>query len=474
MNRLTAAIIDRVPPQNLEAEQSTLGSMLLDKAAAERVLEILQPEDFYREAHQRIFTAGWDLAEQGEPVDLVTVAEELRRRNLLDAVGGAAYLTTLLDSVPTAANAEYYARIIEEKAILRRLIEASHDIAQMAYEPSDDVDVTVNSAENAIFKVAQRRVGKNFYPLRDLVVESWELLSAQADNDGGVTGVNTGFEDLNYQTSGFQPSDLVIVAARPSMGKTAFCLSVAVNASRQIKPERPSTVAIFSLEMSKEQLAIRMLCSEAAVSSHRLRTGFTRDGDWERISEAMGRLSELPLYIDDSSDITVMQMRSKCRRLAAEHGLSLVVVDYMQLIRGHGRTENRNQELSVIARALKSMAKEFNVPVIALSQLSRAVEKREDKRPILSDLRESGAIEAEADLVAFIHRPNYYDRNSGDEEDGGIKDELEDRRHGVIPTESAEIIIAKHRNGPVGTVNVGFQPEFARFVNLSRFDRDYD
>ncbi len=469
MNRM--AVMDRVPPQNLEAEQSALGSMLLDKLAAERVLEILMPEDFYREAHERIYACMWDLAEQGEPVDLVTVAEELRRRNVLDAVGGAAYLTTLLDTVPTAANADYYARIVEEKAILRRLIDASSEIAGLAYEPHDDVDVTVNLAENAVFRVAQRRVGKNFYPLRDLVVESWELLSAQAGADG-VTGVNTGFEDLNYQTSGFQPSDLVIVAARPSMGKTAFALSIAVNAARQKYEGKPSTVAIFSLEMSKEQLAIRLLCSEAGVSSHRLRTGFTREGDWEKISDAMGLLSEHPVYIDDSSDITVMQMRSKCRRLAAEHGLSLVMVDYMQLIQSHGRSENRNQELSVIARSLKAMAKEFNVPVIALSQLSRAVEKREDKRPILSDLRESGAIEAEADLVAFIHRPNYYNRGA-DEEEEGMEERLNDRRPGEVPTEEAEIIIAKHRNGPVGTVRLGFQPEYARFVNVARQERQY-
>jgi replicative DNA helicase len=467
MNR--AAVMDRLPPQNLEAEQSTLGSMLLDGVAAERVLEILIPEDFYREAHQRIYASMWDLAEQGEPVDLVTVAEDLRRKRFLDAVGGVAYLTTLLDSVPTAANAEYYARIVEEKGILRRLIEASHEIAGLAYEPSEDVDVTVNQAENAIFKVAQRRVGKNFYPLRDLVVDSWELLSAQAEGENGVTGVDTGFRDLNYQTSGFQPSDLIIVAARPSMGKTAFCLSIAVNAARQNFDDRPGAVAIFSLEMSKEQLAIRMLCSEAGVSSHRLRTGYTRDGDWERISSAMGRLSELPVYIDDSSDITVMQMRSKCRRLAAEHRLNMVVVDYLQLISSHGRSENRNQELSVIARSLKAMAKEFNVPVVALSQLSRAVEKREDKRPILSDLRESGAIEAEADLVAFIHRPNYYNRDEGD---GDIEGELADRRSGEVNTEEAEIIIAKHRNGPVGTVNLGFQPEYARFVNLARYNSE--
>ena len=467
MNR--AALMDRVPPQNLEAEMSVLGSMLLDKLASERVLEILQGEDFYREAHKRIFMSMWDLAEQGEPVDLVTVAEDLRRRNLIEVVGGAGYLTTLLDSVPTAANAEYYARIVEEKAILRRLIEASHEIATLGYEPSNDVDVTVNQAENAIFKVAQRRVGKSFYHLRDLVVESWELLSAQAEGPDGVTGVDTGFSDLNYQTSGFQAGDLVIVAARPSMGKTAFCLSIAVHAARVMKAEGPRCIAIFSLEMSKEQLAIRMLCSEAGVSSHRLRTGFTREGDWEKISEAMGRLSDLPIYIDDSSDITVMQMRSKCRRLAAEGGLKMIVVDYMQLIPSHGRSENRNQELSVIARGLKAMAKEFNGPVVSLSQLSRALEKREDKRPILSDLRESGAIEAEADVVAFIHRPNYFTRNDDEEES-----DPKDRRPGVERTEEAEVIIAKHRNGPVGTVRLGFQAEYARFVNLSRTSAEYD
>jgi replicative DNA helicase len=467
MNRVAA--IDRMPPQNLEAEQSTLGSMLLDPLASERVLEILLPEDFYSQAHQRIFGAMWDLAEHGEPVDLVTVAEDLKRKSLLDAVGGAAYLTVLCDSVPTAANAEYYARIVEEKGILRRLIEASNEIANYAYSPSEDVDITVNQAENAIFKVAQRRVGKNFFPIRDLVVDSWELLSAQAEGENGVTGVDTGFKDLNYQTSGFQPSDLIIVAARPSMGKTAFCLSIAVNSARKNYEDKPGAVAIFSLEMSKEQLAIRMLCSEAGVSSHRLRTGYTRDGDWEKVSSAMGRLSELPIYIDDSSDITAVQMRSKCRRLAAEHRLSLVIIDYIQLIGSHGRSENRNQELSVIARSLKAMAKEFNVPVIALSQLSRAVERREDKRPILSDLRESGAIEAEADLVAFIHRPNYYERKDDDED---IETELADRRAGETGTEEAEIIIAKHRNGPTGTLRLGFQPEYARFVNLTRFDSE--
>lgn len=461
MNRPVPAF-DRLPPQNLEAEQATLGSMLVASAAAEQALEILKPEDFYREAHQVIFNRIWGLMERGEPIDLVTLTDELRSHGQLDSVGGLAYLTNLLDSTPTAANAEYYARIVEEKAILRRLIEASSEIAALGYNPPDEVDDVVNRAENLIFQVAQRRVGRYFYSLKELVVDSFERISEQSEEEGVTTGVPTGFEQLNYQTSGFQPSDLVIVAARPSMGKTAFCLNLAVNASMK----RNLTIAIFSLEMSREQLALRMLCTEAKVSSHRLRTGYPRDEDWKKIGEAMGRLSELPIFIDDTSDITTMQMRSKCRRLAAEHNLGLVIVDYIQLVRGHGRNvENRNQELSVIARSLKSMAKEFNVPVIALSQLSRNVERRENKEPMLSDLRDSGAIEAEADLVAFIHRDEYYNRRSQEEDaTPGNADDAAAPPGGEV----AEIIIAKHRNGPTGRVKLVFFREFARFENLAR------
>lgn len=449
----SSALVERVPPQNLEAEQSTLGSMLLDKMAAERVMEILRPEDFYRESHQKIYAIMWDLAERGEPIDLITVTNELRRRNLLEEVGGASYLTTLLDMVPHSGNAEYYARIVEEKAVLRRLIDAATGIIADAYNPSEDIAQVVDTAESRIFQVAQRRVGKFFFPLRDLIVDSWDRLTATEGQEGVTTGVPTGFSDLNLKTSGFQPSDLIIIAARPSVGKTAFALQIAVNVALQ----RKLTVAIFSLEMSKEQLALRMLCSEARVSAHRLRTGYAREEDWSKISEAMGRLSELPIYIDDTTDITVMQMRSKLRRLAAEHGLGLVIVDYLQLIRGHQRAENRNQELSSIARALKSMAKEFNVPVVALSQLSRGVERREDKRPLLSDLRDSGAIEAEADLVAFLHRPQYYERSP---------EPQEELPPGVTRVEETEIIIAKHRNGPTGVIKLAFLPEYARFDSL--------
>ncbi|HEY3285393.1 MAG TPA: replicative DNA helicase [Armatimonadota bacterium] len=450
------AVFDRIPPQNLEAEQSALASMILDRNALERVSELLKPEDFYREAHQKLFTSIVELYGRGEPVDLVTLSDELRVRGILDSVGGLSYITLLLDTVPTARNADYYAKIVEEKAILRRLIEASHEIAGMAYTEQEEIETIVDRAENLVFKVAQRRVGKYFHHLKDLVVSSWEQISSQAEEEGVTTGVPTGFVDLNYQTSGFQPSDLIILAARPSVGKTAFALNLAVNAAVQ----KGVPIGIFSLEMSKEQLALRMLCSEARVSSHRLRTGYPREGDWERIGNAMGRLSELPVFIDDSSEVTPIQMRSKLRRLAAEHGLGLVIIDYIQLISGSSRTENRNQELSSISRALKGIAKEFAVPVIALSQLSRAVEQRGDKVPMLSDLRDSGAIEQDADLVMFLHREKYYER---DQDDGEEK-----ARSAQEEVEEVEVHIAKHRNGPTGMVKLAFLKEYARFDNLAK------
>ncbi|MGQ9525610.1 MAG: replicative DNA helicase [Armatimonadota bacterium] len=441
-------ILDRVPPQNIEAEQSTLGSMMLDKMAVERVIEILRPEDFYREAHQRIYSAMWHLAERGEPVDLVTLTDELRARGQLEAVGGVSYLTTLLDSVPTAANAEYYARIVRDRAVLRGLIQAAAEITKAAYEPTEDVASVVDKAEQAIFAVSRMRGERTFRPVGELAIEAWERLSQQSE--GGLVGVPTGFRELNAQTAGLQPADLIIIAARPSVGKTAFALNLALSAARSGR----GPVAIFSLEMSDLQLAMRMLCAEARVSAHRLRSGNPQDDDWSKLASALDVLSELPIYVDDSSDLTPLQVRAKCRRLAASHGLGMVVIDYIQLMAAHGRAENRNQELSIIARSLKAMAKEFNVPVVALSQLSRAVEKREDKRPMLSDLRESGAIEAEADLVAFLHRPGYYEK----------PDEQQDP---TVP-EEVEVIIAKHRNGPTGVIKVGFVREYACFVDIER------
>lgn len=463
---------DLIPPQNLEAEQSVLGAMIIDRSAVERALEILKPDDFYREAHQRVFEAMWDLAERSEPVDLVTLSDALRVRQQLDQVGGVSYLATLADIVPTTANVEYYAKIVEEKAILRRLIEASSRITGWAYDQPDEVTNIVDRAEQEIFKVGQRRMGSFFYPIKSLVADGWDAIEAAYEDQSDVTGVDTGFDKLNFMTSGLQPSDFIIVAARPSMGKTAFSLGMAVNAAKA----QNQAVAVFSLEMSKEQLTMRMITSEARVNAHRLRTGYLRDGDWSKIADAVARLSDLKVFIDDSSDITPMQMRAKCRRLAAEHKLGLIVIDYLQLIHGGGRDENRNQEITTIARSLKAMAKELNVPVIALSQLSRAVERREDKRPMLSDLRESGSIEAEADVVMFLYRDAYYKRK---EEMAGKSlaeighDKQEERRvPGEEQNEVTEIIISKHRNGPVGTVKLSFIAEFARFENLAEHEEE--
>jgi replicative DNA helicase len=461
---------DTIPPQNLEAEQSVLGAMMIDRVAVERAREILQPDDFYRDAHQRIFEAMWDLAERSEPVDLVTLSDALRVRQHLDQIGGVSYLATLADIAPTTANIEYYARIVEHKAILRRLIEASNRITGWAYEQPDEVDTIVDRAEQEIFKVGRRQMGSSFYPLKTLVSQGWDAIESAYEDQSEVTGVDTGFTRFNFMTSGLQPSDLVIVAARPSMGKTAFSLGMAVNAAKS----QPMAVAVFSLEMSKEQLTIRMITSEARVNAHRLRTGYLREGDWARIGDAVARLSDLKVFIDDSSDVTPTQMRAKCRRLAVEENLGLIVIDYLQLIRGGGKDENRNQEITTIARQLKSMAKELHVPVVALSQLSRAVEKREDKRPMLSDLRESGSIEAEADVVCFLYRESYYKRK--EESSGGLAQmghqTDEHRIPGEEKSEVTEIIIAKHRNGPVGTVKLTFLPEYAKFEDLAEYEEE--
>jgi replicative DNA helicase len=454
---------DTIPPQNLEAEQSVLGAMIVDRAAVEKAIEILRPEDFYREAHQRVFEAAWDLAERSEPVDLITISDALRIRNQLDQVGGVSYLATLADMVPTTSNVEYYARIVEQKAIMRRLIEASSRIAGWGYEQAEPADVVVDRSEQEIFKVGQRRLGKYFIPLRELMADGWDAIDAAYTDKRDITGVDTGFERLNFLTSGLQPSDFVIIAARPSMGKTAFALNLAVNAAKS----QNIAVAVFSLEMSKMQIALRFMTAEARVNAHRLRTGYLREGDWAKLSEAIGRLSNLQVHVDDTTDVTPMQMRAKCRRLAAEHKLGLVVVDYLQLIRGTGRDENRNQEITSIARSLKSMAKELDVPVVALSQLSRNVERREDKRPMLSDLRDSGSIEAEADLVCFLYREKYYDRKDAKSLDDAGSGDREQHHPGEDQTDTTEVIIAKHRNGPVGTVKLTFLREYARFEDMA-------
>ena len=431
---------DKIPPQNLVAEQSAIGSMLLDKNAAVRAIELLNPDSFYRDAHRFIYEAILQLFDRGEPVDLVTVTEELRKTGKLDAVGGAIYVTDLLNSVPTSANVEYYAKIVEEKAILRRLIESATKIVSDAFSSPDDVDQVLDQAEKSIFDIALKRSREGFTKIDTVIKRVLDKIDSLYGKKESITGTSSGFPDLDQLTAGFQNADLIIIAARPAVGKTALALNIAQYVA--IKQNIP--VAIFSLEMSKEQLAQRMLCSEAEVDAQRLKTASLSDTGWKKLTRALGRLSEAPLYIDDAATITATEIRAKARRLKIEKGLGLVIVDYLQLMRGRARSENRVQEISDIARSLKTLARELDVPVLALSQLSRAVEQRPDRVPRLSDLRESGEIEQTADLVIFIHREDYYNPQS---ERGNI----------------AEIIIAKQRNGPVGTVELVFRKEIAKF-----------
>jgi replicative DNA helicase len=454
------SLLDKIPPQNLEAELATLGSMMIERTALEKGLEILRAEDFYRPTHQEIYDALLALSMKDEPVDLITLQEELRRRGKLEECGGTQYLMSLIESVPTAANVEHYARIVEQKSILRKLIAAGTQIIAMAQSSDEDVDAITDRAEQLVFKVAQRRLGEYFQPMMPLIDSTWEWIERRYQDKGEASGIATGFDKLDHMTSGLQPSDLIIVAARPSMGKTALALDMALHAA--IKQRQ--TVAIFSIEMSAEQLVQRMVCTKARANAHRLRTGYFLDEEWKKIADAMGELYEAPIFIDDTTDITALGMRAKCRRLKAEHGLGLIVVDYLQLMRASRRADNRNQEISEIARDLKGLAREIKAPVIAISQLSRAPEKREDKRPMLSDLRESGSIEAEADMVMLLFRPDYYvikeveDTASISGKDGSTYVEAK--------PEITEVIIAKHRNGPTGTVKLGFIRDYASFVNL--------
>ncbi len=446
-----------VPPHSIEAEQSTLGAMLIERSAVEKVFEILDKDDFYRDNHQTLFDVISTLAERDVRVDLITVQEELKNRDKLEAVGGIAYLTALFDTVPTAANVEYYAKIVEEKATLRRLIEASLEIIGSARGEVEDVGEVIDQAERAIFGVSQQRTQAYFSPLRTLLLSVYDKAEELAEMKSKISGLSTGIDDFDEITSGLQNTDLVIVAARPSMGKTSLCLSIAEHVA--IKEKKP--VAIFSLEMSKEQLALRMLCSQAQVNSHKLRTGHLTEDEWTKLAGVVQSMYEAPIFIDDATETSALTMRSKCRRLMAEHGLGLIIVDYLQLMRGHRRTENRVQEIGEIARGLKSLGRELKVPVIALSQLSRSVENRENKRPLLSDLRESGSIEAEADMVCFLYREAYYKMKeafNADAENGERPERQE--------MEETELIVGKHRNGPTGMVKVGFMPQFAKFTNL--------
>lgn len=436
----------RVPPQSLEAEKSVLGAMLLEKEAIAQALEILDEGAFYRTAHRRIFQCVVSLFDKNVECDMVTVPEELSRRGWLEEVGGSAYVAELYAGVATAANLEYHARIVMEKATLRRLIDAATRIITTSYEQRLPGNELLDRAEELIFSISERRMQKSFISLREMMKTTMEAIEERSRLKNPITGVPTGFTDLDMKTAGFQRSDLIIVAGRPSMGKTALCLNIAENVA--LKAKLP--VALFSLEMSKEQLIQRLLCSQARVPGHKLRTGFLREADWPNLAMAASRLAEAPIYIDDSPSPTVLEMRAKARRLKAEVDLGMIIIDYLQLVRGAPGTENRQQEISQISRALKALAKELNLPVVALSQLSRAVESRGgDKRPLLSDLRESGALEQDSDVVLFVYRPAMYERTDENENE-------------------AEIIIAKQRNGPTDTVHLTFLRDLTRFESQDR------
>lgn len=433
---------DRIPPQDLIAEQSVIGSMLIDKNAIGKVVELLGSDSFYREAHRYIFEIIIDLYDKGEPVDLITVTDALRKGGKLDGAGGSVYIADLLNAVPTSANVEHYAKIVEDKATLRRLIEAGTSIVSNAFEEVENVDSILDQAEKKVFDIALKRVREGFHRIDTVIKVVLDKIDSLYDKKESITGTPSGYADLDKYTAGFQNADFVIVAARPSVGKTAFALNIATNAAIRYK----IPVCIFSLEMSKEQLAQRILCAEAEVDAQKLKTGSLSDVGWKKLTRALGRLSEAPIFIDDTPAMTSTEMRAKARRLKLERGLGLIVVDYMQLMRGRARVDNRVQEISEIARSLKTLARELNVPLIALSQLSRAIEQRTDRLPRLSDLRESGEIEQTADLVMFIHRDDYYNPQS--------------ERANV-----AEIIIAKQRNGPVGTVELVFRKEITKFLS---------
>ena len=440
--------MDRTLPHNLEAEKCVLGAILINNHAFNQAAEVIDAEDFFRDAHRRIFEKMVALTDRSEPVDLVTLKDELVRTNELEEVGGPAYISALTDGVPRSANVEYYAKIVKEKSTLRRLIQSATEVLGRAYDAEEDADELLDQAERSIFQIAEHRLRAGFVSLSELVDSGYQLIEQLQQHKGLVTGVPSGFTDLDEMTSGFQKSDLVIVAARPSMGKTSFVLNVALNAALAAG----KTVGVFSLEMAKEQLFLRMLTSEARVDAHRFRGGFLGERDYARLVDAFGKLHDAKVFIDDSPGVGILEMRAKSRRLKLEHGLDMIVIDYLQLMQGRGRFENRQQELAAISRALKILAKELDVPILALSQLSRAPEARGDHRPQLSDLRESGALEQDADVVLFIFREEMYGQ------EGERKPEIE----GV-----AEIIVGKQRNGPTGTVRLAFLKQYTRFENLA-------
>lgn len=438
--------IGKVPPHSIEAEQSVLGSMILDKDSIITAIEILRPDDFYKEAHKEIYEAIIALNDKNEPVDLITLSEELKKRGTLEAIGGMTYLADLSESISTTANIKHYCEIVEEKSILRKLIKASDEIMSKGYEADEEISNIIDLAEKKIFDITQRKSHEGFTPIKSILLDSLNKIEEMFENKGGITGLTTGFIDIDNKTSGLQKSDLILVAARPSMGKTAFALNVALNSALKGN----ASVAIFSLEMSKEQLVQRMLSIESHVEIQKIRNGQLSEDEWMRLVRAMGPLSQAKIYIDDTPGITLSEMKAKCRRLKIENGLDLILIDYLQLMQGDGKSENRQQEISAISRGLKGLAREMNSPVVALSQLSRAPELRSDHRPILSDLRESGAIEQDADVVMLLYRDEYYHPDTDKKNIG-------------------EVIIAKQRNGPTGTVELVWMGQFTKFLNLEKY-----
>ena len=438
--------IGKIPPSDIEAEQAVLGSMLTDKDATIAAIEVLKEDDFYREDNKLIYRAILNLYNRAEPVDIITLKSELTSMGKFDAVGGLEYLADLPEKVPTTANVERYIKIVEEKAILRNLIKTANEIISLGYDPTEEVENIMDSAEKKIFDIMQSKNQKGYSPIKDVLVDTFSQLEVLYNQKQHITGVPTGFADLDYKTAGLHGSDLILLAARPAMGKTAFALNIATNAA--VREKVP--VAIFSLEMSKEQLVNRVLCGEAMVDSNKVRTGKLDEQDWAKLASALGPLSESEIYIDDTPGISVMEIRAKCRKLKLEKNIGLVVIDYLQLIQGSNkRGGSREQEISEISRSLKILAKEINVPVIALSQLSRAPEQRPDHRPMLSDLRESGAIEQDADIVMFLYRDDYYNEDS-------------DKKN------IAEVILAKHRAGSTGTVELLWLGNYTKFVNIDK------
>jgi replicative DNA helicase len=436
----------KVPPQNIEAELSILGGILLDNQALNNVLEILTAADFYTEAHRKIFSAIVELSDRNEPCDLITLSNILKGKNQLDGVGGMAYLASLVDNVPSAANVVHYCKIVKEKSILRKLIATATEIQTNSYNNITDVDAVLDKAEHAIFEISENKIRPAFSPFKEVIKDSIRTIEKLYERKALVTGVPTGFEKFDDLTSGLQKSDLIIIAGRPSMGKTAFALNIA----RYAALDEAVPVAVFSLEMSKEQLAIRMLSSEAKVDSQRIRRGFLGETDWPKLIDAANKLSESFIYIDDTPAISVLEMKAKARRLTSEVGLGLIIIDYLQLMRGSSFRDSREQEISEISRSLKALAKELNVPVIAISQLNRKVEDRTNRRPQMADLRESGAIEQDADVIAFIYRDEVYNKSEDNPEKG-----------------MAEVIIGKQRNGPTGTVKLAFLEKYTSFENLA-------